>query len=179
MLSSKQVTASPRWNPDLPRCCRARSGSKRSAISGVWPSSAGGTMPPVATTMFIGMTSASARAQPRISGSSSGTPPAEPHLVLVPTRDSERSADHLPPELRPMHSTRLDGVAGLGAAVGPVHHAHEVGRRRHKPELDGPVVEGVHPDPVGVGVVAQVVVLPVLQDEIDRHGRARAPRIQY
>ena len=78
-----------------------------------------------------------------------------------------------------MHSTRLDGVAGLGAAVGPVHHAHEVGRRRHKPELDGPVVEGVHPDPVGVGVVAQVVVLPVLQDEIDRHGRARAPRIQY
>ena len=44
----------PARTPLASRCSRARSGSNRSAMSGVWPCSAGGTTPPVATTRFAG-----------------------------------------------------------------------------------------------------------------------------
>ena len=55
----------------------------------------------------------------------------------------------------------------LRAAVGTIHGAHEVRRRRAQAELDRPVVERAHADDVPVGVAAEVRVLPLLEREVD------------
>ena len=94
----------------------------------------------------------------------------------MPLRDLEGTAHHLLPGLGPRVAVALDRVPRLRAAVGTVHHAHEVRRRRGEPELDGPVVERADADQVRVLGRPQVVVLSVLEHEVDRDRRARARR---
>ena len=60
--------------------------------------------------------------------------------------DAERTAHHLAPGLRPLGAVALDRVPRLRPAVGAVHHAHEVRRRRDQPELDRAVVQRPHAD---------------------------------
>ena len=211
---------------------RARSGSKRGTMSGVWPWSAGGTRPPVATSRFAGRCSPSAsrsiacasarrkshvrdhrvacgrtrdtpsRRQGRSTASAcrrAGDPVGEArrvadgdHVELAARRTaasrrrscrarystrstlprrrvrvvgaaleheasrrrarrSRNGAAHdLPTGVGPVVSVALDRVARLRAAVGAVHDAQEVRRRRGQPELDGPVVERAHADADGV-----------------------------
>jgi hypothetical protein len=61
----------------------------------------------------------------------------------------------------------IDRMPWLRPAVGTIHCAHEVRRRRTEPELDRPVVERPHTDRVPVGVAAEVGVLTVLEREVD------------
>ena len=100
-------------------------------------------------------------------------------LVVGSAYDREGTAHDLVLRVRPALAVPLDRMARLRSGVGAVHHAHEIGSRRGQPELDRPVVERAHADPFGVVVVAEVVVLAVLEHEVDRHGRAWARRIEH
>ena len=103
----------------------------------------------------------------------------EDELVVGSACDCKGAAHDLVLRLRPVAAVPLDRMPGLRSGVGAVHHAHEIGSRRRQPELDRPVVERPHADPVGVVVVPEVVVLAVLEHEVDRHGRAWARRIEH
>ena len=66
--------------------------------------------------------------------------------VLAARGHPERAAHHLRSGVGPAGAVALDRVAGLRPAVRPVHHAHEVRRRRRQPELHGPVVQRPNAD---------------------------------
>ena len=60
-------------------------------------------------------------------------------------------------------------MSRLGCSVGSVDDPHEVRRGGRQPELDGEIVQCFDADAVRVLVSAQVVVLRLLKDEVDRY----------
>ena len=93
---------------------------------------------------------------------------AQDELSIRALLDREGAAADLLARLRPRIAVRLDRVPWLRSSVRAVHDAHEVRGRGDQAELDRSIVQSPHPDPVGIPIVAQVVVLPVLQHEVDR-----------
>ena len=78
--------------------------------------------------------------------------PLEHECGFVAARDSIRPAHDLCPGICPALPVAFDRMPRLRTAVGTIHDAQEVRRRRDQSELDGAVVERADADRVGVSL---------------------------
>ena len=150
----QQATDSAPANPERSRTSRARSGSNRSEMSGVWPCSAGGTMPPVATTMLIGRiaeiasrSTAWARARRRSTAE-----------VWAFAGDRTRGNPTTPP-VRARASGTSAGATSASRCVPHRHQVHLVAGERLDGRSDG-CGDDLHPLDVAASRAGVVVTSP-------------------
>ena len=97
----------------------------------------------------------------------------------MPLGDRERAAHHLFPDSVHASPSRSIACRGCGPPSGRFITLMKYGAGATSRNSTRAVVERAHPDRAGVVRRPQVVLLPLLEDEVDRHRRARRVRVQH